>query len=504
MKLLKRIRVGFWVMFLVLLPPLQAWGGGVASSGTVSSGEILYKQAKALDKIWEFTKAEQLYKKAREAFLKEGNSDRAQQCRDAVHRITMYRETYPYTEAQLRGLLAQNFPDVPENTREEWISSGTLEHVTIDGAARYLNVIVVNIKYRNIDLFRKDPVLLTGYNKFVQTLLETIIAKPRPGPFVQYSDPADYRATGTLSIPRGELPGDGTLRVWFPLPLLTDPQQPVSVESVTPTDYMKIPPGGQDISLAYMEVPLKELKEDLNVSIRFSFTHFEQHFAVDPSLVGSYDMNDETYRKYTRSYGNTTITPDIRKTALKVVGAEKNPYLAARKLYDYVVHSIKYSLIPATLWPYGKPVSVYVHENGSGDCGGQSMYFSALCRSIGIPARATGGKQMITGAYADHFWAEFFLPNYGWVPLDTSIAQMAEYVTNINDDQKREFEDFFFANQDNMRMVIQKDVDVPVVPAVTGGMLYLPGGIQNPDGTCEAMEDIPGEFIQKHWTLRAE
>jgi hypothetical protein len=54
-----------------------------------------------------------------------------------------------------------------------------------------------------------------------------------------------------------------------------------------------------------------------------------------------------------------------------------------------------------------------------------------------------------------------------------------------------------------MRMVIQKDVDVPAVPAVTGGMLYLPGAIQNPEGTCEAMEDIPGEFIQKHWTLLA-
>ena len=69
MKLLKRIRVGFWVVFLVLLLLLQAWGGGVASSGTVSSGKILYKQAKALDNRWEFTKAEQLYKKARKTRL---------------------------------------------------------------------------------------------------------------------------------------------------------------------------------------------------------------------------------------------------------------------------------------------------------------------------------------------------------------------------------------------------------------------------------------------------
>jgi len=60
-----------------------------ASSGAIATGRILYKRAKALDKKWEFTKAEELYKKAREAFLKEGKSNLAQQCRDAVHRINM-------------------------------------------------------------------------------------------------------------------------------------------------------------------------------------------------------------------------------------------------------------------------------------------------------------------------------------------------------------------------------------------------------------------------------
>jgi len=99
---------------------------------------------------------------------------------------------------------------------------------------------------------------------------------------VQYSDPKNYRAKGVLSIPAAssletDSPG------WFPLPLLTDPQQPVSVDSVMPTDYLKLPPAGGDISLAYMEVPLSELQGDLNASIALSFTHFEQHFSIDPS-----------------------------------------------------------------------------------------------------------------------------------------------------------------------------------------------------------------------------
>jgi hypothetical protein len=93
------------------------------------------------------------------------------------------------------------------------------------------------------------------------------------------------------------------------------------------------------------------------------------------------------------------------------------------------------------------------------------MYFSALCRSIGIPARTTGGKQMFgqmstSKAYSDHFWGEFYVPNYGWVPVDTSIAQLEFYATGLSDAQSTANRDYFFGHQDNLRLVFQKDNDV--------------------------------------------
>jgi hypothetical protein len=273
-----------------------------------------------------------------------------------------------------------------------------------------------------------------------------------------------------------------------------------------------VPPGGDDIGLAYMEVPLAELAGDLNIVVNFTFTHYEQHFTIDSALIGTYDKTDSDYIRYTRSYGNETITPEIRETALKVVNGETNAYLAARKLYDYVIANITYSLPAATLWPYGTPASVYVQTNRFGDCGCQSMYFTALCRSIGIPARATGGKQMLspTVYYSDHFWAEFYLPNYGWVPVDTSIGQMEHYATGLSDSVRQAFRDYYFGHQDNLRLVFQKDVDIPVSPALRGGILYVPGAIQNPDGTCDTMADdilLGNLFTEKdangnhYWTL---
>jgi len=478
-----------------------------SSTENLSRAMKLYGTAQMNDRQWTFTAARSFYTQARDAFLAEGNTAMADLCRNAIQRIALYEQTYPYTEDQLRPILEAKFTNapfsVPESRIDGWFADGSsLEHITIDGATRYLSnpPIIDNIKYRNRDLF-----LAEGDDKaFVEWLMTNYVNQPRPDPSEVYTNPKTFHAVGTLAVPRSELPADGTLRVWIPLPIVTGPQPTVTINSITPAAYLKAPPGGEDIGLAYMEIPLAELAGNLNIVVEFTFTHYEQHFAVNPARAGAYNTSDSEYIRYTRSYGNETITPEIRETARRVVGDETNPYLAAKKLYDYVIDNITYSLPPATLWPYGTPASVYVHTNRIGDCGCQSMYFSALCRSIGIPARATGGKQMLNhGVYSDHFWAEFYLPNYGWVPVDTSIGQLEFYATGLSADVRKAFRDYFFGQQDNLRFVIQKDVDIPVSPSVQGGILYIPGAIQNPDGTCDTMDEntITGKLIQEYWTL---
>ncbi|MDQ5986380.1 MAG: hypothetical protein CSYNP_02103 [Syntrophus sp. SKADARSKE-3] len=501
---------------IIILAGFLALALGCAGNGgsSPSSAQQLYDTAQSYDSQFSFTIARSFYIQAKTRFLAEENSAMADQCRNAIQRIALYNLSYPYTEAQLRQILTARFPAVPISRIDGWFADGSsLEHITIDGITKYMSdpPITSNVKYRNRDLFMAE-----GDNKAVVEMFMTkYVNQPRPGPSVTYTNPKTFNAIGTLAVPRNMFPANGTLRIWIPVPIVTGPQQSVAITAISHPEYLKVAPGGEDLGLAYMEIPLANLSGNLNISVEFTFTHYEQHFTIDPAMVGAYDKTDSDYIKYTRSYGNQTITPEIRETALKVVGGETNPYLAAKKLYDYVIANITYSLPPATLWPYGTPASVYVHTNRIGDCGCQSMYFTALCRSIGIPARTTGGKQMFKqmvtpGDYSDHFWGEFYLPNYGWVPVDTSVAQMEFYATGLTDDVRKAFRDYFFANQDNLRLVFQKDVDIPVSPSVKGGIIYIPGAIQNPDGTCDTMDDdtILGKLLQDKsadnkpfWTL---
>ena len=129
---------------------------GCSSTSDPNPAQQLYGTAQANDSQRSFTAARSLYAQARAAFLAEGNPAMADRCRDAIQRIALYEQTYPYTEAQLRQLLAVKFPAVPASRIDGWFADGSsLEHTTIDGKTRYLSdpPIISNIRYRNVDLF---------------------------------------------------------------------------------------------------------------------------------------------------------------------------------------------------------------------------------------------------------------------------------------------------------------------------------------------------------------
>ena len=105
--------------------------------------------------------------------------------------------------------------------------------------------------------------------------------------------------------------------------------------------------------------------------------------------------------------------------------------------------------------------------------GTQSTLFSAFCRSLGIPARAIGGYQMIIAETpGPHFWAEYYLPGYGGVPNDVTVAEAADRVV-LSEEKRTAFKDYYAANLDSARLVIQKNVDAPMDPALPDDAVFF-------------------------------
>ena len=489
---------------LIVVLVLGMNGGALASER--SPGEALFQRAQALEGELLYGQATELYGQALSLLLQEGNAELADTCDEDLKRLTVIQMTYPLTLGQLKDLIREAYPQATDEQVESWTAGENVQQTLYDGETHYFHDAVANLKYRHMDLMHADEASQRSYHDLVMNI-NSIARAELSRPWAQYHNPATYRGTHTISIPRKELPKTGTLRIWLPIPINNGPQTGVTVESVTPEKWLKQPPSiDQDIGLVYMEVPMEELTEDLSIQVQFTFTHSEQRFRVDPANIGDYNVDSALYQQYTASYGNTEISPEIREMAERIVDGETNPYLAARKIYDYIVENVTYSFMPHhVFWPRVESTeSTYVHRYQRGDCGAQSMYFSAMCRALGIPARTTGGWQLFSGEFGSHFWAEFYLPNYGWVPVDTSAGQLALFPKDISVKDRQTFIDFFFASQDSMRCVVQKDTDVPLVPRA-GSMVLLPMAIQVP--TVEYSNptgEILDEAIMDHWTMRCE
>lgn len=143
-------------------------------------------------------------------------------------------------------------------------------------------------------------------------------------------------------------------------------------------------------------------------------------YVIRPERAGTLDDIPADIRaKYTVDGPRYRISSEfIRQTVKDVVGDEKNPYWIARRIFDHLIDKLEYQMIG------GWDVPEVVLRRGSGSCSEYTFAFIALCRAAGLPARYQGAVSLrgddasIDEAF--HRWAQIYLPNYGWVPVDAN------------------------------------------------------------------------------------
>ncbi|NLT37958.1 MAG: transglutaminase domain-containing protein [Methanomassiliicoccus sp.] len=408
--------------------------------------------------------ASELFERSYRGHMSSGENDEAMEAQNMKFRCDRVLLEYGLTREQAEDVLADTFTWVPEGQRSSWLDGPNVEKITSDGEERYYNNIAENIAFRNLSLLhqwrdRDDPDM---FKAMMDDILD--LDSNRSG---TYFNPGGYIADGSLTLPRSELPPTGTLSVWLPAPIGTASQVNVTVVSVEPEKWVKTISTDGDLGQIYMEVPLENLTGDLVIDVTYSYKVYQKHFDIDPSSLGDYNRTSEDYIRYTTSQENIRITPEITAEALQVVGNETNPYLQAKLLYDHVIGTITYSYTPhLTIDALNIGESEYVRTHRFGDCGAQSQYFCALLRSLGVPARSCGGYQSFGGGTGSHFWAEFYLPEYGWIPVDVTAADTVDWIPpgQATEGERAMFKEYFFGNLDRMRYVIQNDADIALDP----------------------------------------
>lgn len=120
-------------------------------------------------------------------------------------------------------------------------------------------------------------------------------------------------------------------------------------------------------------------------------------------------LGSETYAESS----SLAVSQFVRWTLARRDGY-RSPYDAAKALFQATVARLTY------VEDSGKPSAVRALATNRGDCAYFVSLFVAACRNVGIPARAATG--MTVGNDEWHVWAEFYLPNAGWIPVDPAYC----------------------------------------------------------------------------------
>lgn len=167
------------------------------------------------------------------------------------------------------------------------------------------------------------------------------------------------------------------------------------------------------------------------------------------------------------------ITGDVKEKAMEVTKGKKTVLGKAMAIYDYIVETGKRD---PEIEACGIGDVQALLENLSGKCVDISSVFVAMSRSVGVPAREVLGTRIskegdITGAY--HCRAEFYLPGYGWVPVDPSdvLKLRWEQKLKLDDPKTVEVRRYLFGAQSETYIDFGTGRDVTLSPEQKGEKL---------------------------------
>ena len=259
------------------------------------------------------------------------------------------------------------------------------------------------------------------------------------------------------------------VRLWIPYPVSKNHQNITNYYIDGNYDYNGIfrePKFGTMILYAEWENPEKFPKLNLSYDIK-RIERIRKNFSI---------TNDELPIDVEKYLLPTSLGPtdgEVKEIADNVTQDNKTILEKAISIYDYL---IEYGERDGNLTFCGDGDVCKLLKNLRGKCADFSSVFVALSRSAGVPSREIFGTRIskngdITGAY--HCHAEFYLPNYGWIPVDPSdVAKlMLNEKLEIDDQKVIKAREYYFGNQSETYVDLSGGRDVILNPPQDDGPL---------------------------------
>jgi transglutaminase-like putative cysteine protease len=448
---------------VILVVPSACAGQPAAAVAQDRAPAVLYQEALRFEEKLELARAEKLYQDLLRRCDPQSEWRLRRNAQQGLRRIEDLRVEFSLSKTDLQRRIVQTYRGSKPEELADWEKKGWILSRVVDGKRGYSSLSPTNLGFFDTQLMARNESAARNYRQFAQLFLEEStrldqLRASSPVPHTQVA-PVRYVFSTRCQVRQADLPPGKRVRGWFPCPLLTPAVQNIHVLSVQPRGSLQHAPDLEaDLGIAYLEMDRPD-KEDLTIELKIGFDASDTDYAIDAGAIPPYDEHSELYRRFTRPEQQMPLSEAQRDLARTVIAGETNPYRRARKLYDWVCDNVKYNFV----WRWRDATFTYgcaseeVRQRRIGDCVIQSVFYAALCRCVGIPARVCNGPIFPPGMKNDHVWAEIYFPSHGWFPVDVTYSEVASMVPGLSECERRRIRDFFFGRLDRWRICTQRN-----------------------------------------------
>lgn len=300
--------------------------------------------------------------------------------------------------------------------------------------------------------------------RFVATLLALLIAaglgiaSAAPPGTPPVASHRRFEFTYTVHVPATS---GRQLRLWVPLPH-DDAYQTISglrIDSPLPYRVAHFAHGNED---AYFPLSGARLRTPATIQIRFLVFRREHTTLLPTADPPAQTKMSPALAFYLRPDRMIPLSGIIGQLSAETTGGVTDPLVKARKIYEYVIAHMRYDK-SGTGWGHGD--AVWACSSHRGNCTDFHSLFIGMSRAAGVPARFRIGfpipeneRRGVVEGY--HCWAEFYLNNVGWVPIDAAHAWLTPARHN-----------FYFGNLDPSRVMFTSGRDLRLSPPQAAPLL---------------------------------
>lgn len=259
------------------------------------------------------------------------------------------------------------------------------------------------------------------------------------------------------------------VKLWIPYPL-SDPDQRITEVSVSGDYAESAVYGDQKFSTPMLYARWDKKSKNRTLVFSFHVVRNEVLRKDFPATEARWDARD--YELYLQASRLGPIDGVVKELADQITTGKTTVYAKARAIYDWTCENMYRE--PKTKGCGPGDVCSLLQDPG-GKCTDIHSVFVALCRAAGVPAREIFGIRQGKKAVVDvtkwqHCWAEFFLPGYGWVPVDPADVRkmMLKHNLTLDDPKTKEYRDYFWGGWDPYRVKVAVGRDLVLTPPQQG------------------------------------